>query len=249
MQPDAHGRTPSLTAVQRNFFRTTVGDFQPFCPHAMRWVKRAVEDAVGHADTDAISLLQMKPIRRYTPAVSMQQLTFGPNEILSVLLDPGLHCSSKHVKALNANLKALAARNARELHFMRTAYNEMLSAAENYQKIYQVYHNKRGIANDFTSEECATMKETLSMIELHPFYTLSTQQVVGVTGKKEFSMERRKTYLEMPLMDLATIHLWGVQLLALGATHGAVASANKALTDFITSGTDEKNITANCHQH
>ena len=235
---DVAGRSPTLTGVRRNFFRTTVGDFEMKNTCLTKWVQKVTSGGDANSDIDAQSILTMKPVYSYTPAVSTQELCFGPSEVKSALLDPALHQAKDMEAVLNQNLKMLSSRDSSEVAFMKRKALNMLTTADNYQTLFQQYYQSRGEDNA-TSLDTRLIQQALTEVELHPFYTVLTKPSQEDSTKKIFHLERRTSYLEMPVLSQNVIHLRGCQLLGLGMDEKNIAKCNQLLMDAMSTDTNK----------
>lgn len=235
-QPDFYGRSPSLVSLKHDLFRVTLGDMDDSNDDLSKWISNAVTSGnktASHVEMEPHKRLCIKSVTMHTPGLSPQCLTFGPNELRTVLMDPALYDATKQETALNYNLANLATRNETDLHFLKSLFSRKLTAADKARSLFQSYYEDRTATGDVHARGQNSLM-ALRSIQLNPFFDVRTRSVPG-SGKKQFAFKKRDIYLQIPPFEMSprVVEQRGLFLLAKGARENEIYSLNQTLSETV----------------
>ena len=209
--PDADGRSPSLVAREKVIFRASVGDINTDHDLLKSWAKFICEDRDRHLvppSVTASSYFSTKSVSIHTPAVSSQELTFGNNELKTVMLDPTLYDPILLADAINANMtriRQLRGSALKEVQFLDSALRNLVNISMKFDNHFKNYFDK--VQFNTIAQNPAALN-TLSTMELTPFHTVVLKRVDGQPdGEYHVVFDKRPFYLTMPIIDANVIHL------------------------------------------
>jgi len=237
-QKDVDGRSPSLKSVEKVIFRASVGDLNHDHDLMKSWAKFICEGRDRHqvpTSISASSYFTTKNVSIHTPAVSSQQLTFGTNEVKTVMLDPSLYDPVHLADALNANLERLHQLKGsalEEVSFLNGSLTDMMDVAEKAVELFKSYFQK--VQYNTLAQNIPALK-TLYKIELTPFHTVVLDSRGGEGGNdRRIKFLKRPFYHALPIVDTNVINARASVLLNSTVTISTdMLTTNNALTAFV----------------